>query len=441
MRIFPSLHDDELVISGLMRLHFSLGSRSIASTLRNMKLKRELAFKLPAMPGFLEQLSGALPDNHPQKALETLVKNHTIGPFAVFFSNANLTEVGRQGRNSGGYLQKMLGTVLLQAERIRSREAAFCRKCVELDRAQFGCAIWHRNHQIPGVAYCWRCATELEWECKFCRSLSSFIFSFHEPFICSDPAHSRNLVTAYYRGPPVDLKRYCREAVSICNREDRFQCGLWRDAVPSALYSIGCRSGKRLNPYAIQELLRSKFSDDFLHSFRLLSSTRENDPTDLSPALKDLKRNTSPAQQLCIALAIRESLRGFEQDFLQEAPGKVPGSAVWVPHWRDHVCLAFANGTPIHEISEIEELPVSVVRSELIALGLLAKKQFKSETLSLALREILNGMALGEAAFQFKISVPLLLAQLRNLHPKRFLAIQNRYVKQRREQYRALVLG
>lgn len=125
---------------------------------------------LSALPGYLGPLSKALPMGHPWGDGEQIVKNHTALPYYLYLDTSKerslwasiLSEV-----ESSHPLAMSLGLPSYPCEAAQ-RHPRYCPRCVEEDRKNLGYSYFRREHQLPGIALCWRHEEILCHGCTIC---------------------------------------------------------------------------------------------------------------------------------------------------------------------------------------------------------------------------------------------------------------------------------
>lgn len=105
------------------------------------------------LPGRIDTLLSFLPPGH-QYTAERLLYDHTLLPYYTpFLPSDRVTRAERTMRS--GNPSTIHGILGLRSSRIPlSHPYRFCQECVKVDRLAFGCAYWHRSHQLPGVFVC-----------------------------------------------------------------------------------------------------------------------------------------------------------------------------------------------------------------------------------------------------------------------------------------------
>lgn len=150
---FPDLLPGELIYSACARYAYR--------TLENRKweLRKALfgdgmqVFNI-SLPGGLEHLANQLPQTA-YRNVDRLINEHTLFPYyAPFLSPERRTAL----------LEAMQGQLRLAPQHVVYSSAGelqgtglhLCWQCIEEDRAGYGEAYWHREHQIEGVRICLR---------------------------------------------------------------------------------------------------------------------------------------------------------------------------------------------------------------------------------------------------------------------------------------------
>lgn len=151
---FPQLYPDELLYSACARYKRHVALKSHKDTV-------EILFKSRTQSATID-----LPSNikllHEQFNLdfittETLINNHTLFPFySPFLTIERAAKVG-QLMHENPKNQGIHGTVGLMSYGVSvPKSLRFCKECVKEDQLTYGEIYWHRNHQIPGVYFCYK---------------------------------------------------------------------------------------------------------------------------------------------------------------------------------------------------------------------------------------------------------------------------------------------
>jgi len=172
---FPTPYPDECLGGLLLRYHRMYGGLCVRDTLRdNFKLNTGALSGIPTAAIYFAELLRTIWPN----GIETIISDHTIWPvYRPFLDDNKAQSVLRRVRDGGGdSLQFALGDSRCGIpihRRIRT-----CRECIREDRSEYGEFYLHVQHQIPGVAVCWRHGFPLaEWVQKDFARIPSLIES------------------------------------------------------------------------------------------------------------------------------------------------------------------------------------------------------------------------------------------------------------------------
>lgn len=103
------------------------------------------------IPARLPHLASNLPESLGKDAVQ-LALAHTSLPIHLPFIDARRREALFAAIEQGKPMQFRLG--IAPARLVCARALRLCPECVRRDRARFGRAYWHREHQLPGVLTC-----------------------------------------------------------------------------------------------------------------------------------------------------------------------------------------------------------------------------------------------------------------------------------------------
>jgi hypothetical protein len=122
------------------------------------------------MPGYLDIIATALPAGHPWKNPTALLEGHTAFPYLTYFDTPDSRDKARHYFHQlpfGQASAMALGLTSYRCE-VAPHHPRFCTDCAVDDRDQFGFAYFHREHQLPGVAVCWKHGCVLANGCRKC---------------------------------------------------------------------------------------------------------------------------------------------------------------------------------------------------------------------------------------------------------------------------------
>ncbi|MFC4929283.1 TnsD family Tn7-like transposition protein [Massilia sp. GCM10023247] len=159
---FPASLPDETLASRVSRFHILRGNSTDQLTFKELFGCSQMAIGL-VVPANLDVLASRLP-GLPLENIGHLVKTNTLFPlFRPFLGRAHRStpflDDGTLGVELSRIPRHVVGTV---------NDARLCLACLHEDQAVGPCAYWHRAHQIPGVASCWRHRTSLITKCPKC---------------------------------------------------------------------------------------------------------------------------------------------------------------------------------------------------------------------------------------------------------------------------------
>ncbi|MEX3748290.1 MULTISPECIES: TnsD family Tn7-like transposition protein [Lysinibacillus] len=146
---FTNPYPDELLYSAIARYHFYSGNLDCKDTLEELFGSRSVIPSVEIGSYFsvlAEQLG-------PQYSVESLLANHTIYPYYVFFlSKGRQREILQDVLEDGKALYTRLGIVA--GSICRKDSLYYCAECAKADTEQYGEPYVHREHQLQGINYC-----------------------------------------------------------------------------------------------------------------------------------------------------------------------------------------------------------------------------------------------------------------------------------------------
>ncbi len=168
---FPTPESGEPVHSGISRCACRSGI-SATDLLVYLTGTRSRATLLGMLPTCLNELALQLPEGHPWTDITYTVLNHTSLPFLTYFcgqdaKSAAIKLLASADRAPSVY--GFLGLSLYPTSDWR-RVHLWCTDCIAEDVRSLGFAIYHREHQVPGVLVCWKHHKVLSCGCKVCGS-------------------------------------------------------------------------------------------------------------------------------------------------------------------------------------------------------------------------------------------------------------------------------
>lgn len=159
-----------------------------------------------ALPGNVVTISKSLPEGHPWTDKNVLIDAHSPFPYYTYFDSPEQRATAKRlvtETNSCINASMSLGLASYR-QKLSLAHPRFCIDCLREDQKRYGFSIFHREHQLPGVALCWKHGKELFGGCKICNRIFG---KYHGMFMagrckCLDkitPSHA-------FSGIPADLK-------------------------------------------------------------------------------------------------------------------------------------------------------------------------------------------------------------------------------------------
>jgi hypothetical protein len=158
---FPASLPDEILISRVSRHHIVEGNSAVPTTLEQLfgRTQTELGH---VVPRGIDTLAGRLPGETVEN-LRVLTSANTLLPlFSPFIGKAG-SPCELESKDVDTLVSRLPRRVVGQ-----HGDSSLCIQCVLDDERDHGIAYWHRSHQAPGVAACWRHRVRLISSCPTC---------------------------------------------------------------------------------------------------------------------------------------------------------------------------------------------------------------------------------------------------------------------------------
>lgn len=163
INFFPPPFPDEFLISRVSRYHVMSGNGTYESTF--LELFGRKGFGLCAVvPPHIDVLAPRLPGNVETSASEIIQDSTLLPLFRPFLGRPNKLALPLQKNDVNSEITHLPRRVVGM-----SGEMNLCLSCACEDEMEHGVAYWHRSHQIPGVAVCWKHREKLVNSCPNCR--------------------------------------------------------------------------------------------------------------------------------------------------------------------------------------------------------------------------------------------------------------------------------
>lgn len=183
---FPAPESGEPIHSGICRCarRSGIGATDLLLDLVGRQGRTALLGMLPTR---LKQLTHRLPEGHPWTDIRYTILSHTSLPFLTYFCGTDAKDtaiklLSSAERASSAY--SFLGLPQYPTSDWR-RVYLWCPDCIGEDVERIGFAIYHREHQVPGVLVCWKHHCALSHGCKICGPSPPPGGSFAMPGECS----------------------------------------------------------------------------------------------------------------------------------------------------------------------------------------------------------------------------------------------------------------
>ena len=132
--------------------------------------QRNTAPLLSVLPGQLRKIADRVPVGHPWKDPAVIAHDHTGLGYFSYFDDETTRKTWLQR-----YIAASHSTSVLTAMGFtkfpcgaKSHHPRFCLDCARKDDEIYGFSCFHREHQLPGIAVCWKHGTPLAQGCAQC---------------------------------------------------------------------------------------------------------------------------------------------------------------------------------------------------------------------------------------------------------------------------------
>jgi hypothetical protein len=165
---FPMPEEGETVFSLFTRCKATTGFLSdvIVQELTGQRLTSRLRSPLPA---YLPTMAGKLNKKHPCSDPLNVVRNYSIFPYLSYFLTASKRADFEAKVASTDWTQPIgLSMGLSKYPVSIMTPPRYCSSCIEEGIKEYGFPYFRREHQLPGVYFCWKHTKVLYHGCKRC---------------------------------------------------------------------------------------------------------------------------------------------------------------------------------------------------------------------------------------------------------------------------------
>lgn len=157
MPFFPVPAQGETVFSVVGRCIERLGiaNQHLLPLITGQRLSTTL---FSALPGYLGNISRAMPPGHPWTDVRSLIRNNTALPYFTYFHTGNQRHQSAELLSTANNTQPILLGLGLAAYKIPvpATSARFCLSCLQEQYRQPGHSYFQVVHQLPGITHCWK---------------------------------------------------------------------------------------------------------------------------------------------------------------------------------------------------------------------------------------------------------------------------------------------
>lgn len=166
---FPVPAEGETVFSVVGRCIERLGiaNQHLLPMLTGQKYSTTL---FSVLPGYLGTIANAMPNGHPWKDVQTLVKSHTTLPYFTYFHTEEQRASSVQLLAIAENIQPVtlgLGLPIYRVP-VAAPSVRFCMTCLHEQYREPGHSYFLLAHQLPGVTHCWKHGELLSHGCSTC---------------------------------------------------------------------------------------------------------------------------------------------------------------------------------------------------------------------------------------------------------------------------------
>lgn len=173
---FPIPEDGETLYSlvGRSIVRSGLPAKHILDALTGQT--RQASLK-GALPGNTKKISERLPIGHPLIDTSLLIDAHSSFPYFTYFDSPEQRAKARiTVTETESCIKSILSLgVTKYRHKVSLSHPRFCNTCLEIDQREYGFPYFHREHQLPGVAVCWKHGEVLFGGCQVCKGSGMYM--------------------------------------------------------------------------------------------------------------------------------------------------------------------------------------------------------------------------------------------------------------------------
>lgn len=152
LNFFPTLYEDELLLSAICRYRYRCGFRNIRSLEMSIYNRKQVT-KSAYLPMKIDEFVKRLPPTSELTSGE-IIRKHTLFPFfTAYLSDERTNQIFEaMERGSKVSVERMLAFPSVTVK--LTNFLRYCPLCYEEDIELYGESYWRRLYQLPGVLYC-----------------------------------------------------------------------------------------------------------------------------------------------------------------------------------------------------------------------------------------------------------------------------------------------
>lgn len=204
-----------------------------------------------------ERLPGAAAQN-----LKTIIQENTLLPlFSPFIGQTEAGEAAATDRWLRGMMSRVPRRVVG-----KHGDSYLCTSCLREDEQMHGVAYWHREHQAPGVALCWRHGTSLMSSCPQC----SYPFQFRKNLLsapwmpCCRCSHNLKGTSLEHSSSELDYRyaNFVRDLIQV--QHAPIHPDLLAQIYRTKIRERGYARGSQVNLSAFADALVTELGEEFV---------------------------------------------------------------------------------------------------------------------------------------------------------------------------------
>lgn len=219
-----------------------------------------------ALPGNVVTISESLPEGHPWTDKNVLIEAHSSFPYYTYFDSPEQRAIAKQlvtETNSCINASMSLGLAFYR-QKVSLAHHRFCLDCLREDQKEYGFSIFHREHQLPGVALCWKHGGVLFGGCSICNRKAG---RYHGMFMAGRCKCLNNISPSQaFADIPADLKllKWIADQSAYMVHSEGTSCESSRVALRQLYLRSAYAKGSLLDYSKIANEIERRYGSEFL---------------------------------------------------------------------------------------------------------------------------------------------------------------------------------